>query len=171
MVRSALAASLLALALLPASALATPSGTTPTPTPMPTPAAEAVWATVNVCDTAKRPDTIGIRAAMPGVPRGAALFMRFQVQYKAGGGWQQVKGTDSRWRPVGRGHGTPVESGWSFSFAQPAAPVTLRGDVRFQWRRQGTVLASAEAFTEAGHRSSAGADPAGYSAATCTLGG
>ena len=44
------------------------------------------WATVNVCDTAKHPDAIGIRASMPGTPRGARLTMRFRVQYRDGGG-------------------------------------------------------------------------------------
>jgi len=43
----------------------------------------AVWATVNVCDTAKQPDAIGLRASMPGTPRGARLSMRFQVEYRA----------------------------------------------------------------------------------------
>ena len=46
----------------------------------------------------------------------------------------------------------------------------LRGVVRFRWRRGDTLPRQAEVATEAGHRSSAGADPAGYSAATCALG-
>ena len=46
----------------------------------------------------------------------------------------------------------------------------LRGVVRFRWRRGDTLPRHAEVATEAGHRSSAGADPAGYSAATCALG-
>jgi hypothetical protein len=48
--------------------------------------------------------------------------------------------------------------------------VTLRGVVRFRWRRGDQLPRQAELPTEAGHRSSAGADPAGYSAATCALG-
>ena len=63
----------------------------------------------------------------------------------------------------------PVESGWSFNFAKPAKAVTLRGVVRFRWRRGDTLPRQAEVATEAGHRSSAGADPADYSAATCVL--
>ena len=128
------------------------------------------WATVNVCDTAKQPDTIGIRASMPGTPKGARLSMRFRVQYRDGdGNWVDVAGADSRWRTVGIAKGAAVESGWSFDFARPDRAVTLRGVVKFRWRRGSALPRSAEVATEAGRRSSAGADPPGYSAATCTL--
>jgi len=130
----------------------------------------APWATVNVCDSAKRPDAIGIRASMPGVPKGARMSMRFRVQFKTDAGWQDVKGAASRWQPVGVARGAAAESGWSFTFAHPSSPVTLRGMVQLRWRKGGTVVRTAELPTEAGHRSSAGADPADYSAATCTLG-
>jgi hypothetical protein len=131
----------------------------------------ALWATVNVCDTAKQPDAIGIRASMPGVPKGARLSMRFRVQYRAGDDkWLDVEGADSGWRVVGRGRGTAVEFGWGFTFAHPAKPTVMRGVVRFRWRRGNTLPRQAELATEAGHRSSAGADPVGYSAATCALG-
>ena len=128
------------------------------------------WATVNLCDTLKRPDTIGIRAAMPGTPRGTRMAMRFRVQYKSDDGWHDVKGASSGWQPAGVAGGLPAESGWSFSFAHPRSPVVLRGMVRLRWRKGATVVRQAELPTEAGHRSSAGADPASYSTATCTLG-
>src|SRR3954470_8595979 len=131
----------------------------------------SLWATVNVCDTAKHPDAIGIRGSMPGTPRGARLAMRFRVQFRtASGDWRDVQGADSGWRPLGRAHGSAVESGWSFSFAHPQGAVTLRGVVRFRWRRGDVLPREAELATEAGHRSSAGADPPAYSAATCVLG-
>jgi hypothetical protein len=128
------------------------------------------WATVNLCDTGKRPDTIGIRASMPGAPRGTRMAMRFRVQYKTAQGWQDVKGASSTWQFVGVARGSAAESGWSFSFAHPASPVTLRGVAQVRWRKGGSVVKQLELSTEAGHRSSAGADPADYSAATCTLG-
>ena len=155
--RIALIVALLALALVPASAAA---GKRDSP----------VWATVNVCDTAKQPEAVGIRASMPGTPKGARLSMRFRVQYRTGdGGWKDVARADSGWRVVGTGRGAPVESGWSFKFAKPAKPVTLRGVVRFRWRRGDSLPRQAEVATEPGHRSSAGADPQDYSAATCVL--
>lgn len=154
--RLAPVAALLALALTPATAAARDS---------------SLWATVNVCDTAGQPDAIGIRGSMPAVSRGARLTMRFRVQYQAvGGDWLDVEGADSGWRAVGTAKSAPVESGWSFTFAHPTKPVLLRGVVRFRWRQGDTLPRQAELASEGGHRSSAGADPAGYSAATCALG-
>jgi hypothetical protein len=128
------------------------------------------WATVNVCDTAKQPDRIGIRASMPGTPRGARLSMRFRVQYRTGDGWKDVEDADSGWVNIGVAKGTPAEYGWSFTFASSTKETTLRGVVKFRWRRGDTLPKTSEVATEAGHKSSAGADPAGYSAATCALG-
>jgi hypothetical protein len=153
--RLALSAVLLALLLTPSAA----AGREP-----------ALWATVNVCDTAKQPDSVGIRASMPGVPKGARLMMRFRVQYRTGTEWTDVDGADSGWRTVGYAKGTPAESGWSFTFAHSTKTSVLRGVVRYRWRRGDTLPRQAELATEAGHRSSAGADPASYSAATCVLG-
>jgi len=108
---------------------------------------------------------------MPGTPKGARLFMRFRVQFRTGdGSWSDVADADSGWRALGSARGSAVESGWSFSFAHPSDPVTLRGVVRFRRRRGDALPRSFEVATEAGHRSSAGADPASYSAATCALG-
>jgi hypothetical protein len=155
--RRALVAALLALALAPAAAVARDP---------------AQWATVNVCDTDKQPDAIGIRASMPGTPKGVRLSMRFRVQYLQDktNTWIDVEDADSGWRVLGSAKGTPVESGWSFNFAHPPNEVTLRGVVRFRWRRGDSLPRAAEVVTEPGHRSSAGADPANYSAATCVLG-
>jgi hypothetical protein len=151
----ALLAALLALALAPAAAAAD----------------DGPWATVNLCDTAKHPDAIGIRASMPGQPRRARLAMRFRVQFRTSdGAWTDVAGADSGWRDLGPAAGTPVQSGWSFTFAHPQGAVVLRGMVRFRSRRPHQPARFSELATTAGHRSSAGADPPGYSAATCTLG-
>jgi hypothetical protein len=151
----ALLVALLALAAVPAAAAAD----------------DGPWATVNVCDTAKHPDVIGIRASIPGTPRGARLAMRFRVQYRTSdGSWADVAGANSGWRDLGPATGGPVQSGWSFTFAEPQGPVVLRGMVRFRWRRPHVPVRFSQLPTTAGHRSSAGADPPGYSAATCTLG-
>jgi hypothetical protein len=41
--------------------------------------------------------------------------------------------------------------------------------VRFRWSRAGRTVGRAVKITAAGHRSTAGADPKGYSAATCSI--
>jgi hypothetical protein len=134
------------------------------------------WATVNVCDTASNPDTIGIRGSMPATQRGAReLFMRFQVQYQRGdGSWRFLRsGGDSGFIDVGKAKGTGSrQAGHSFTVSPPRAGnvYTLRGLVTFEWRaKDGAVVRSTRRRTAAGHRSTAGADPAGFSAAECTV--
>jgi hypothetical protein len=131
--------------------------------------ADRLWSTVNVCDTTKHPNEVGIRASMPGTPRGAARRMRFRVQWRDGDTWRYVTGADSGWRKLKRAGGRAIESGWSFEFEPPSKPITFRGVVRFRWLRDGRVVGRATEITEPGHRSTTGADPDGYSAASCSI--
>ena len=133
---------------------------------VPASAGGARWATVNVCDTAEHPNEVGVRAAMPGAGRGVSRQMRFRLQWRDGGRWRYVKTADSGWRRVGRAR----QSGWSFELAPPENELAFRGVVRYRWRRGGETVRRAVEITEAGHRSTAGADPEGYSAATCSIG-
>ena len=129
-----------------------------------------LWATVNVCDTAKHPNEVGVRASMPGVPRGTGRRMRFRVQWRDGDRWRYVEDADSGWRRLPGARGRPVESGWNFEFAAPAREIRFRGVVRYRWLVGREVVRRAVETTEPGHRSTRGADPAGYSAATCSIG-
>jgi hypothetical protein len=43
-------------------------------------AASRLWATVNVCDTERSPDAMGVRASMPGNGKPQVMFMRFTAQ-------------------------------------------------------------------------------------------
>jgi hypothetical protein len=130
---------------------------------------DRLWATVNVCDTSRHPNEVGIRASMPGVPRRAVRRMRFRVQWRDGSRWRFVTGADSGWRKLSRSRGRAIESGWSFEFEPPAKAITFRGVVGYRWVRNGRIVAGAREITESGHRSTAGADPADYSAATCSM--
>ena len=124
-----------------------------------------LWATVNVCDTAAHPDEIGIRAALPAA-RHPRAGVRFRVQYReaAGGRWRWVQAADSGWHRARRAR----ESGWSFEVAGEGTRI-LRGVVNYRWKRAGVVVRRAQRVTEVGHRSTAGADPADFSAATCRI--
>jgi hypothetical protein len=147
--------------------------------PAAAPAAKAprTWATVNVCDTKAAPNTIGLRGSMPGMKRaGATLWMRFAVQYRADGKWIAAPGLTTTYLNIGSanvGSRGTRQAGHSFTVKPPAegeAPFVMRGLVSFQWKtKRGTVLRTERRTTTAGHTSTAGADPAGYSAATCTI--
>jgi hypothetical protein len=134
-----------------------------------------LWATINVCDTAAYPNTIGIRGSMPGLGRRrATLWMRFQVQYlrQADGKWHNIDaGADSSWKRLGGAGKRVIESGQNFMFKPPAESGThvLRGAVTFKWVVRGRAVRKLREITEAGHHSTAGADPPDYSAATCQI--
>ncbi len=139
-------------------------------------ASEDLWATINVCDTPRHPNTIGIRGSMPGLGhKPSRMQMRFQVQYRsrADNRWRDVDANaDSGWQKVGRTVRQVVESGQNFTFMPPADGGfhELRGSVRFRWMRGGRTVAYQRRFSEAGHKSTAGADPRHYSAAACEIG-
>ena len=134
-----------------------------------------LWATVNICDTERNPDTFGVRASMPGSGRrGESMWMRFRVQY-----WSETEqlwhnftadGTDSGYVRVGRhARYKARQSGYLFPFSPEVGDrYKLRGAVEFQWRKRGRVMRNARERTTAGHKAAV-ADPQGYSAATCEI--
>jgi hypothetical protein len=134
------------------------------------------WATVNVCDTIGHPDGIGIRGSMPGTgERADELFMRVQVQYLRRGDstWRGLgRGADSGFVDVGNGAARARQAGRTFTVSPPTArepAFQLRGLVTFEWRRSGVVQRRARRATTAGHGDVVGADPPGFSAATCSI--
>ena len=137
--------------------------------------ASHLWATVNVCDTANSPDTIGIRARMPGDGTRRRMWMRFRTQFysQQDYAWKYVSsGGRSPWIEVGSALFAFKETGYEFTFDAPSAgsAFLLRGVVEFQWRRSKKVIRRTRKFTEAGHRTR-GADPKGFSAAQCRIEG
>ncbi|MGA9875188.1 MAG: hypothetical protein WBQ21_05205 [Solirubrobacteraceae bacterium] len=133
-----------------------------------------LWATVDVCGPKDQANTIGVRGSMPsdGNPKDV-MYMRIQVQYfdSTKKEWLYLsKGSDSG--PLKLGSGLLArQDGFSFGLEPTAGEPAfeLRGYVTFQWRRGATILQSIARPTTAGHTSLAGADPRGFSAATCTL--
>lgn len=134
-----------------------------------------LWATVNVCDTATRPNTIGIRASMPGSGyKRERMFVRFQVQYLSlrDSKWHNLgPDGDSGWVSLGSGRYRARQAGRDFVLEQPAEGRTyqVRGAVTYEWRRGSKVVRRVRKRTEAGHPGTRGADPATFSAASCVI--
>ena len=134
-----------------------------------------LWATIDICDPHDQPDYVGVRGSMPGDKHAHdRMYMSFRLQYlePTGGKWVDLaRGVTPRYAYVGPG-GTVRQGGSSFQLVpKPGQPAyTLRGVVDYQWRRAGKLLQSISRTTSAGHKSVSGADPAGYSTATCVIG-
>lgn len=133
-----------------------------------------LWATVNVCDTPKQANTIGVRASMPGLGnRRSRMAIRIRVQYrsKTNGRWKRAgKSLDSGWKRIGSTIRQVIESGQSFRLKPPTDGGwhLLRGEVSYRWKRNGRVVARQRRITTGGHKTPV-ADPKGYSAAECEI--
>ena len=134
-----------------------------------------LWATVNVCDTARHPNVIGVRVSMPGTGRrGDRMLARIQIEWfdVARGAWRSVgRRGDSGTLRVGSGARRVVQSGANFAFRPPrAGSFLLRGHVRFAWQRGRRAAYQARRVTEGGHgREVRVADPRGHSRASCAI--
>jgi hypothetical protein len=134
-----------------------------------------LWATIDVCSPADQPNTVGVRGSMPGDRHPHdKMYMRFRLQYMntATKHWTDLASARSG-NFVFVGPGSNVrQGGRSFQLVpRPGrAAAEMRGVVEYQWRRGRTVVQAISRPTSAGHKSVAGADPAGYSAATCSIG-
>ena len=161
------------LALLIASGLAGPAQAGP----------KRLWATINACDTAERPNAMGLRASMPGNGTRQRMYMRFSAQYKdaAAKRWKRIPGEGrSPWVRVGAALVRARQAGWTFAVAQPAPGTTfkLRGRVDFKWKarreRAGkpdrwVVVKRRQRFTRRGLEGVDGGDPPGTSERRCRI--
>lgn len=96
------------------------------------------WATVNICDTEKSADAMGLRASMPGNGTRQRMFMRFSAQWYSGSAnqWLDVPGGVSRWIYAGSARYVSRQAGYTFDFVTPPAGrgYLLRAVAEFQWR-------------------------------------
>jgi hypothetical protein len=147
---------------------------------------QAAWATINVCDTAKPRNAVGIRAGMPGNGTTQRMYMRFQLQwYRPSKRRYEDTGAPSTWVSAGSARFRAAQRGFTFAgIADPPAGARykLRGEVSFEWRelrplRKGSkrerevVVKRAARLTRAGYRKVIGGQPKGRSDAVCMVDG
>jgi hypothetical protein len=166
----------LLVALLAGGALVLPTPAAAAPAGDLAPARDALlWATINVCDTVGHPDGIGLRGSMPGSgDRRDALFMRLRLQFLGEDGrWRAIgRSGDSGFLALGRGDARVRSAGRTFTVTPPGEgrpAFVLRGLVTFEWRRDDVVLRRERRATQARRPDTPGADPPGFSAATCSV--
>jgi hypothetical protein len=142
------------------------------------------WATVNVCDTAKKRNAVGIRAGMPGNGTEQRMYMRFQLQWYRADERRYVDiGAPSTWVSAGPARFRAAQRGFTFGgIVDPVAGkrFKLRGEVAFQWRvlrpvskgaerRREVVVKRARRFTRGGLRGVVGGRPPGRSDGVCLV--
>lgn len=127
-----------------------------------------LWATINVCDTRKHPHAIGIRGQVPALGFPSTISIAIEVDF-----WSKAT---KRFAPdpnakklikVGTLSDGIHQSGVLFRFAPHTG--RLRGTATFSWKRDGKVIGTTKRVTSSPHHDADFGDPAGYSAATCTI--
>jgi hypothetical protein len=159
------------LAVVATPALGSTSGPTPNQIKSAVRSAERskrLWATINVCDTRKHPNTIGIRGEVPALGFPTTISIALGVDF-----WSK---TDKRFEPDpdakqvikvnSVSHGIH-QRGVTFRFAPHTG--RLRGTATFSWTRRGKVLGKTKRVTTPSHHDADFGDPSGFSAATCMI--
>ena len=166
--------------------------------PKPRAADRPFWATVNICDTERSPNALGVRTSVPGNGSNERIWARYTAQWwsAADKEWKTVGGSGvTDWVILGDADMTSRQAGWTFRFVQPPLGTTyvMRGVVELEWRdhvqvarksrrakrnrklRRGrraqrvAVVRQRTLLTETGMRGVQGGDPAGLSKAMCLL--
>ena len=127
----------------------------------------SLWATVNICNTKRHRDVIGIRGQMPALGFPAKLEMTIRLRYQPAPGYafKPLPGVVQQ-IPLGTLTYGTIQDGATFAFKPP---VVLSGAVTFQWTYRHKLLATVTKQTTAHVKGVDQSDPAGYSAASCTI--
>ena len=156
------------------------------------------WATVNICDTEKSPNALGVRTSVPGNGSNERIWARYTAQWwsAADQEWKTVGGSGiTDWLLLGDADMTSRQAGWTFRFVQPPTGTTyvMRGIVELEWRdriqvarklrkarrhrkvrrarraQRAAVVRQRTLLTETGMKGVQGGDPAGLSKAMCLI--
>src|ERR1019366_1044079 len=102
-----------------------------------------LWATIDVCNSAAHPNTIGIRGSMPGTADAHELmYMSFRVEYRSSPGhWRYLGGAgQAGFVLVGNGSSLARQAGRDFEVAPRASgSYVLRGGGFFPWGLPGAT--------------------------------
>ena len=137
-----------------------------------------LWATVSICDTADHPNTLGVRASMPGNGTRQTMWMRFRASYydRATETWRRVAGSSrSPWVKVGNARYKSRQSGRRFVLdpPDPTTSYVVRGVVKYQWRRKRKgktkVVRRETEKTRSRHRTGRFGDPRNFSDGVCEI--
>jgi hypothetical protein len=127
-----------------------------------------LWATINVCDTKRFPNTLGVRGQMPALGFPSSLFMSIQVTFfnKAKKRFVPAPGASMR-IPLGSVSRGLQQGGATFTFRPHTGLLSAR--IKFVWERNGKVIGHTSRRTTAGHRGEDFGSPPHFSAKQCRI--
>lgn len=130
----------------------------------------SLWATVNICNTRRYRNDLGVRGQMPTLGFAADLSMIVRVGYWAGSrhAFMPIQSaTATTTLNLGKLSKGLQQAGAVFPFRAHAGRLNAR--ITFVWRRGGQVIGRATRRTTAGHPDADDGSPPHYSAAQCRI--
>jgi hypothetical protein len=171
--RAALLTTVLAATVLVAPGPAVAAGVGPTRIARAVRSAErspSLWATVNICDTHKYRNALGVRGQMPTLGFASSLYMVVQVNFWSAGRHRflpiQSKLATTRLSLGSNANGLQ-QDGAVFPFS--AHTGLLNATFTFIWTRGGKVIGQTVRRTTAGHADADHGSPPRFSAAQCRI--
>lgn len=125
-----------------------------------------LWTTINICNTARYPLTLGIRGQMPALGFRASLYMDVRALYWSDSRFIAVP-TAATLIDLGPQTTGLRQGGVSFGFAPGAGK--LSAAITFIWKRDGKVLAQTSRPATQGHPDADYGSPAHHSSARCDI--
>jgi hypothetical protein len=171
--RAALATTVLAAAAMVASPPAPAGAVSPAKLAAAVRSAErsrSLWATINICDSHRYPDSVGVRGQMPALGVPASLSMVVQVDYWATGNRRFIpiqSKTATMALSLGRASSGLQQDGAVFPFKGQRG--LFNATITFTWSHGGKVIGQTERRTTAGHHDADFGSPPRYSAAQCRI--
>ncbi|MGI8507229.1 MAG: hypothetical protein ACR2MK_10610 [Solirubrobacteraceae bacterium] len=129
----------------------------------------SLWATVNICDTRRYPNTLGVRGQMPSLGFPAWLSMNIQLNSFSAkrGRFVRISGGGTTTIRLGRSSLGLQQDGATFAFKRHAG--LFDATIQFVWRRSGRLLGQTTRRTTGGHRNADFGSPPRYSAGECRI--
>jgi hypothetical protein len=130
----------------------------------------SLWATINICNSRRYPNTLGVRGQMPTLGFSASLSMLIQVDYYSPQikRFVAIKSSNAISKlSLGSASSGLQQDGAVFPFA--AHTGLLNATIVFTWKRGGKVLGQTKRRTSAGHRDADYGSPPHFSAAHCQI--
>ncbi len=129
---------------------------------------KSLWATVNICNSKRYPDRIGVRGQMPSLGFAAWLSMDIQLQYYSTTAkhFVALPSGGTRTTRLGRSSTKLHQGGGTWTFNKPTL---LDATVQFVWRRSGKLLGETTQTTTGDHPSADFGSPPHYSAKECRI--
>jgi hypothetical protein len=174
-VRAALLTLILAATLVFAVAAGAATPVIKTPTPAQIQAAvrnaehsQSLWATVNICDTKRFQNTLGVRGQMPALGFSASLSIVIQVNFfnRAKKRFEPIPKASMK-IPLGTVATGLQQGGATFTFKPRTGLLNAR--IEFVWTRGGKVIGSTSSRTTGGHKTADFGNPAHFTAPQCQI--